>query len=76
MFIFYFLGVGPPCCSILRQFWLCKEAQCARLRRHPGSPDKIFSYTEHLQVLNNLILKDILAKIHLLVSLDIVQGKD
>ena len=26
MFIFYFLGVGPPCCSILCQFWLCEEA--------------------------------------------------
>ena len=25
MFIFYFLGVGPPCRSILCQFWLCEE---------------------------------------------------
>ena len=37
MFIFYFLGVGPPCCSILCQFWLCEEAQCVYLRRHLGS---------------------------------------
>ena len=36
--IFYFLGVGPPCCSILCQFWLCEEAQCVHLRRHLGSP--------------------------------------
>ena len=34
MFIFYFLGVGPPCCLILCQFWLCEEAQCVYLRRH------------------------------------------
>ena len=38
MFIFYFFGVGPPCCSILCQFWLCEEAQCVYLRRHLGSP--------------------------------------
>ena len=38
VFIFYFLGVGPPCCSILCQFWLCEEAQCVYLRRHLGSP--------------------------------------
>ena len=38
MLIFYFLGVGPPCCSILCQFWLCEEAQCVYLRRHLGSP--------------------------------------
>ena len=38
MFIFYFLGVGPPCPSILCQFWLCEEAQCVYLRRHLGSP--------------------------------------
>ena len=38
MVIFYFLGVGPPCCSILCQFWLCEEAQCVYLRRHLGSP--------------------------------------
>ena len=37
MFIFYFLGVGPPCRSILCQFWLCEEAQCVYLRRHLGS---------------------------------------
>ena len=37
MVIFYFLGVGPPCCSILCQFWLCEEAQCVYLRRHLGS---------------------------------------
>ena len=37
MFIFYFLGVGPPCCSILCQFWLCEEAQCVHLPRHLGS---------------------------------------
>ena len=34
MFIFYFLGVGPPCCSILCQFWLCEEEQCVYLCRH------------------------------------------
>ena len=38
IFIVYFLGGGPPCCSILRQFWLCEEAQCVYLRRHLGSP--------------------------------------
>ena len=37
MFIFYFLGVGPPCHSIVCQFWLCKEAQCVYLRCHLGS---------------------------------------
>ena len=37
MIIFCFLGVGPPCCSILCQFWLCEEAQCVYLRRHLGS---------------------------------------
>ena len=42
MIIFYFLGVGPPCCSILCQFWLCEEAQCVYLRRHLGSPDDSF----------------------------------
>ena len=42
MFIFYFLGVGPPCCSILCQFWLCEEAQCVYLRRHLGSPLIVF----------------------------------
>ena len=34
---FYFLGVGPPCRSILCQFWLCKEAQCVYLCHHLGS---------------------------------------
>ena len=43
MFIFYFLGVGPPCLSILCQFWLCEEAQCVYLRRHLGSP--MFSFS-------------------------------
>ena len=38
MIIFCFLGVGPHCCSILCQFWLCEEAQCVYLRRHLGSP--------------------------------------
>ena len=38
LFIFYFLGVGLPCRSILCQFWLCEEAQCVYLRRHLGSP--------------------------------------
>ena len=38
MFIFHFLGVGPPCCSILGQFWLCEEAQCVYVCRHLGSP--------------------------------------
>ena len=37
MFIFYFLGVGLPCCSIFCQFWLWEEAQCVYLRRHLGS---------------------------------------
>ena len=48
VFIFYFLGVSPPCCSILCQFWLCEEAQCVYLRRHLGSPSvlpsKILEY--------------------------------
>ena len=38
MFIFYFLGVGLPCRSIFRQFWLCEEAQCVYLHRHLDSP--------------------------------------
>ena len=38
MFIFYLLGVEPPCLSILCQFWLCEEAQCVYLHRHLGSP--------------------------------------
>ena len=42
MFIFYFLGVEPPCPSILCQFWLCEEAQCVYLRRHLGSPLPLF----------------------------------
>ena len=37
MFLFYFLGVGPPCRSILCQFWLCEEAQCVYLCHHLGS---------------------------------------
>ena len=37
MFIFCFLGVGLPWCSIFCQFWLCEEAQCVYLRRHLGS---------------------------------------
>ena len=37
MIIFCFLGVSPPFCSILCQFWLCEEAQCVYLRRHLGS---------------------------------------
>ena len=37
MFIFYFLGVGPPCHSILCQFRLWEEAQCVYLPRHLGS---------------------------------------
>ena len=41
-FIFYLLGVGLPCRSIFRQFWLCEEAQCVHLRRHLGS-DHLFS---------------------------------
>ena len=40
MFIFYLLGVGPPCRSILYQFWLCEEAQCVYLRCHLGSPNR------------------------------------
>ena len=59
VFIFYFLGVGPPCCSILCQFWLCEEAQCVYLRRHLGSPtyfclkinvgkNQLFLYTSDL----------------------------
>ena len=34
MFIFYFLGAGPPCHSILYQFWLCEEVQCVYLCHH------------------------------------------
>ena len=41
MFIFYFLGVGPLCRSILCQFWLCEEAQCVYLCRHLGSLDHV-----------------------------------
>ena len=35
---FISLVVPLPCCSILCQVWLCKEAQCVYLRRHLGSP--------------------------------------
>ena len=49
MFIFYFLGVGPPCCSILCQFWLCEEAQCVYLRHHLGSTSIcVFSHLHSL----------------------------
>ena len=34
---FYFLGVGLPCRSIFRQFWLCEEVQCVYLPLHLGS---------------------------------------
>ena len=44
MFIFYFLGVGPPCHLILCQFCLCEEAQCVYLRRHLGSPYSFLIY--------------------------------
>ena len=37
MFLFYLLGVGLPCRSILCQLSLCEEAQCVYLRRHLGS---------------------------------------
>ena len=37
MFIFYLLGVGPPCRSIFCQLWLCEEAQCVYLHCHLGS---------------------------------------
>ena len=37
MFIFYFLGVKLPCCSIFCQFWLCEEAQGVYLHHHLGS---------------------------------------
>ena len=47
MFIFYFLGVGPPCHSILCQFWLCEEAQCVYLRCHLGSPKHYFDTVEY-----------------------------
>ena len=54
MFIFYFLGVGPPCCSILCQFWLCEEAQCVYLRRHLGSPEWILlTYKEEILILTH-----------------------
>ena len=44
MFIFYFLGVGPPCRSILCQFWLCEEVQCVYLRRNLGSLKYFFKH--------------------------------
>ena len=47
-FIFYLLGVGFPCRSIFRQFWLCEEAQCVYLRRHLGSP-QVVKYWEILK---------------------------
>ena len=37
VFLFYLLGVGLPCHSIFRQFWLCEEAQSVYLRRYLGS---------------------------------------
>ena len=40
---FYLLGVGLPCRSIFCQFWLCEEAQWVYLRRHLGSPPRIYS---------------------------------
>ena len=42
MFLFYLLGVGLPCRSIFRQFWLCEEAQCVYLRHRLGSSQDIF----------------------------------
>ena len=42
MSVFYFLGVGLPCCSIFCQFWLCEEAQCVYLRCHVGSLNSYF----------------------------------
>ena len=42
MFLFYLLGVGLPCRSILCQFWLCEEAQCVYLRHHLGSLCTLF----------------------------------
>ena len=44
MIIFCFLGVSPPCCSILCQFWLCEEAQCVYLHRDLGSPMKLEAF--------------------------------
>ena len=49
MSIFYFLGVGPPCHSILCQFWLCEEAQCVYLRRHLGSCKEDFNTHRELE---------------------------
>ena len=56
MFIFYFLGVGPPCCSILCQFWLCEEAQCVYLRHHLGSPPS-YNILLQLFVYNSITYK-------------------
>ena len=52
MIIFCFLGVGPPCCSILCRFWLCEEAQCVYLRRHLGSPAACLSNLQNIGLLS------------------------
>ena len=55
MIIFCFLGVSPPCCSILCQFWLCEEAQCVYLRRHLGSLDICFKWAYYNKQKTNVI---------------------
>ena len=55
MFIFYFLAVGPPCCSILCQFWLCEEAQCVYLRRHLDSSPESFLNNSFIDIYFNTL---------------------
>ena len=64
VFIFYFLGVSPPCCSILCQFWLCEEAQCVYLRRYLGSPSLAFTVTSSVTEWCLFLLLEILKRGH------------
>ena len=59
MFIFYFLGVRLPCCSIFCQFWLWEEAQCVYLPRHLGSPHRSVLFFKKKTFLK-VFLKDIM----------------
>ena len=62
MFIFYFLGVCPPCRSIFCQFWLCEEAQCVSLRCHLGSLYWLFKVL-------TLLIREYGISLHLFMSL-------
>ena len=74
MFIFYFLGVGPPCRSILCQFWLCEEAQCVYLRHHLGSLVGEFLLPAGLLVFTTPTLQGLWSSKVKFVSLSVLLG--